>query len=62
VISGAYDRMTNSFIMVVIYYSWQDVRSDNAYSNGNSGRFVTAGSMDMVDSDAYPRDTFTPNL
>jgi hypothetical protein len=59
VISGAYDRMTNSFYYGRDILIFGDVRSDNAYSNGNSGRFVTAGSMDMVDSDAYPRDTFT---
>lgn len=59
VISGAYDRMTNSFYYGRDILIFGDVRSDNAYSNGNSGRFVTAGSMDMVDSDGYPRDTFT---
>ena len=59
VISGAYDRMTSSLYYGRDILIFGDVRSDNAYSNGNSGRFVTAGSMDMVDSDAYPRDTFT---
>lgn len=59
VISGAYDRMTNSYYYGRDILIFGDVRSDNAYSNGNSGRFVTVGSMDMVDSDGYPRDTFT---
>lgn len=59
VISGAYDRMTSSLYYGRDILIFGDVRSDNAYSNGNSGRFVTAASMDMVDSDGYPRDTFT---
>jgi len=59
VISGAYDRMTNTFYYGRDILVYGDVRSDNAYSNGNSGRFVTPASMDMVDSDGYARDTFT---
>lgn len=59
VISGAYDRMTNAYYYGRDMLVYGDVRSDNAYSNGNSGRFVTPGSMDMVDADGYARDTFT---
>ena len=59
VMSGAYDRMTNSYYYGRDMLVYGDVRSDNAYSNGNSGRFVTPGAMDMVDSDGYARDTFT---
>ncbi|MBE0391063.1 RagB/SusD family nutrient uptake outer membrane protein [Flavobacterium sp. PL002] len=59
ILSGAYNRMTDKFYYGRDILIFGDVRSDNAYSNGNSGRFVTPGSMDMVDSDAYARDTFT---
>lgn len=59
VISGAYDRMTDAYYYGRDIIVYGDVRSDNAYANGNSGRFVTPASMDMTDADGYPRDTFT---
>lgn len=58
-VSGAYDRMTSSFYYGRDLMVYGDVRSDNAYSSGLSGRFVTPGAMDMIDSDGYARDTFT---
>jgi len=59
VLSGAYNRMTSEFYYGRDILVYGDVRSDNAYSSGNSGRFVTPGSMDMVNSDGYASDTFT---
>ncbi|WP_339658517.1 RagB/SusD family nutrient uptake outer membrane protein [Flavobacterium frigidarium] len=59
ILSGAYNRMTSEFYYGRDVLIYGDVRSDNAFSTGNSGRFVTPGSMDMVNSDGYARDTFT---
>ena len=36
-----------------------EVRSDNAYSDANSNRFVTVAKMDMNRTDAYASDTWT---
>jgi hypothetical protein len=59
VLSGAYDLMTSTYYYGRDMVIYGEVRSDNAYSNGNSGRFVTPASMDMVDSDGYASDTFS---
>jgi len=59
VMSGVYNRMTDYTYYGRDLLVFGDVRSDNAYSNGKSGRFVTVAAMDMVNSDLYPRDTFT---
>jgi hypothetical protein len=59
VVSGAYNRMTNAFYYGRDVVVFGDARTDNAYSNGLSGRFTTLGAMDMIDSDAYARDSFT---
>ena len=58
VLGSAYDRMTS-----VSYYGrnmvvFGDVRSDNAYANGNSGRFRTSGAMDMTNADGDANDAF----
>lgn len=57
-LSGAYDRMTSA-----VYYGrnvvvFGDVRSDNAYANGTSGRFLTSGAMDMTSSNGDADDAF----
>ena len=36
-----------------------EVRSDNAYSDANSNRFVSVAKMDMTRTDAYASDTWT---
>jgi hypothetical protein len=36
-----------------------EIRADNAFSNGNSGRFINPSKMVMTVNDAYPRDTWT---
>jgi len=59
VLGGSYNRMTSNFYYgrdIIIY---GEVRSDNCYANGKSGRFVTAAAMNMTDADAYASDTWT---
>lgn len=59
ILSATYDRMSQTAYYgrdIIIY---GEVRSDNAYSNANSNRFVTVGQMKMVPADAYPSDTWT---
>ncbi len=56
---GAYNRMTHSNYYgrdIIIY---REIMADNAFSNGNSGRFINPGKMDVIVSDAHPRDTWT---
>ncbi|UZR96262.1 RagB/SusD family nutrient uptake outer membrane protein [Chondrinema litorale] len=38
---------------------FNEVRSDNCYSNGNSGRFVTAAAMTVGESDSYALNTWS---
>ena len=38
---------------------FDEVRSDNTFSSGSSGRFVTVGSMSLTNNDAYAGDTFS---
>lgn len=59
ILNSSYDRMSQASYYgrdIIIY---GEVRSDNAYSNANSNRFVTVGQMKMDIGDAYPRDTWT---
>ena len=51
-LAGAYDRMTSANYYGRNMLIFGDVRSDNAYANGNSGRFLTSASMDMTNSNA----------
>ncbi len=55
---GAYDRMT-----AVPYYGrdfiiYGEVRSDNCFSNGNSGRFVAVSQRTMTADDGYAAGTW----
>ena len=45
---GAYNRMTNSAYYGRNFIIWGEVRSDNCFSNGNSGRFVGDARMDYT--------------
>lgn len=56
--NGMYIRMRGTAYYGRDIIIFDEVRSDNTYSNGNSGRFVNAGKMDILSSDAYPTDTF----
>ncbi len=47
---GAYNRMTGSGYYGRDFIIWGEVRSDNCFSNGSSGRFVADARMDYTDS------------
>ncbi|WP_040497372.1 RagB/SusD family nutrient uptake outer membrane protein [Fulvivirga imtechensis] len=57
-ILGAYDRMNTSDYYGRDYVIFADVRSDNAFSNANSGRFVQPAQFAVNAADAYPRNTW----
>ena len=59
ILLGAYDRMTQTgyYGRDVIIYG--EIRADNAYSNGNSGRFTNVGKMSMITTDGYATGTWT---
>lgn len=59
VLYGAYNRLTQTgyYGRDVIIYG--EIRADNAFANGNSGRFTNVGKMSLTTSDAYARDTWT---
>ena len=59
ILRGAYNRMTSSSYYGRNYIIYGEVRSDNCYANGNSGRFLTPAAMDMGETDGYARDTWT---
>ncbi len=59
VLRGAYNRMTSSSYYGRDFIIYGEVRSDNCYANGNSGRFLTAAAMDMGETDGYATDTWT---
>jgi hypothetical protein len=56
---GAYDRMTQTSYYGRDLIIFGEIRADNAFSNGNSGRFINPSKMVMTVNDAYPRDTWT---
>lgn len=56
---GAYNRMTSSTYYGRDYIIFGEARSDNTFSNGNSGRFVTVGAMTLGNNDAYASDTWS---
>ena len=56
---GAYDRMTQTSYYGRDLIIYGEIRADNAFSNGNSGRFINPSKMVMTVNDAYPRDTWT---
>ncbi|UCG28063.1 MAG: RagB/SusD family nutrient uptake outer membrane protein [Bacteroidales bacterium] len=47
---GAYDRLTATGYYGRDYIIWGEVRADNCFSNGNSGRFVADARMDYTDA------------
>jgi len=59
ILYGAYNRMTSSTYYGRDFIIYGDARSDNAFSNGNSGRFVTIGAMTLGNNDAYSSDTWS---
>jgi len=59
VLLGAYNRMTHSDYYGRDYIIYGEIRADNAFANGNSGRFTNIGKMSMTTNDAYARDTWS---
>lgn len=59
VLNGGYDRMQAAEYYGRDLIIFGEVRSDNAYSNANSNRFVTPGQMNMLTTDAYPLSLWT---
>ncbi|AIM59558.1 RagB/SusD family nutrient uptake outer membrane protein [Cellulophaga lytica] len=58
ILAGAYNRLSIETYYGRDYIVFNEVRSDNAFSNANSNRFVTAGQLEVLPSDAYPTDTW----
>lgn len=59
ILLGMYNRLTATSYYgrdIIIY---GDARSDNAFSNGNSGRFVTVSTMAMTETDGQATGTWT---
>jgi hypothetical protein len=59
ILYGTYNRMTSSSYYGRDYIIYGEVRSDNTFSNGNSGRFVTIAAMDIGNNEAYTTDTWS---
>lgn len=57
-LNGAYDRMSSMYYYGRDFHIFGEVRSDNAYSDANSNRFVSVGQMVMNTSDGYATDTW----
>jgi len=59
VLYGAYNRLTQTgyYGRDVIIYG--EIRADNAFANGNSGRFTNVGKMIMTTTDGYATGTWT---
>ena len=58
IVLGAYDRMNEQWYYGKNYIIFAEVRSDNAFSNGASGRYVTTGQFFLNPTDGYPTDTW----
>lgn len=58
VLASGYDRMSQETYYGRDYIIFGEVRTDNAFSNANSNRFVTVGQMKMTPNDAYANDTW----
>lgn len=56
--NGAYNFMTASEYWGRDLIISGEVRADNVFPNGNSGRFLSVGSMDMTASDAQAENIF----
>ena len=59
ILYGVYNRITATAYYGRDFIIYGEIRSDNAYANGNSGRFLTASEMDMGESDGYASGTWT---
>lgn len=59
IVLGAYDRMNASSYLGRDYIGYAEVRSDNALSNGKSGRFVGPAQFFLNPTDGYPTSTWS---
>jgi hypothetical protein len=59
ILDGTYNRMTQTSYYGRDMVIYGEIRADNAFANGNSGRFTNIGKMAMTVSDAYARDTWS---
>jgi len=58
ILLGAYDRMSSSDYYGRNYIIYGEVRSDDAFANGNSGRFVNVATFNIDADDGYAHDTW----
>lgn len=58
-LNGTYNRMTQAAYYGRDLIIFNEVRSDNCFSNGNSGRFLTASTMTLGNNEAYVTDTWS---
>lgn len=59
VLAGALDRMNAALYYGRDFVIFGEVRSDNAFSTGSSGRFIGPGQFFLNPTDAYPSDTWS---
>jgi len=58
-LNGTYNRMTQASYYGRDLIIFNEVRSDNCFSNGNSGRFLTPAAMTLGNNEAYVTDTWS---
>lgn len=58
VLNAAYNMMTYYAYYGRDYIIYGEVRSDNSFANGKSGRFVTAAAMTLGNNDGYALETW----
>mgnify|MGYP001107752692 CR=1 FL=1 len=59
ILYGAYNRMTQTGYYGRDLIIYGEIRADNAFANGNSGRFTNISAMSMVVTDTYATGTWT---
>ncbi|MBN1132497.1 MAG: RagB/SusD family nutrient uptake outer membrane protein [Bacteroidales bacterium] len=59
ILYGAYNRITQASYYGRDVIIFNEVRSDNCFANGKSGRFVNPAAMNVGVADAYPTDTWS---
>lgn len=55
---GMYSYMADDSFYGRDVLVYGDARTDNAYSNGSSGRFITISRMDLISTDGYAEETW----
>ncbi|WP_106791809.1 RagB/SusD family nutrient uptake outer membrane protein [Aquimarina sp. Aq78] len=58
-LNGTYSWMTQSTYYGRDIIVYGEARSDNAYSTGKSGRFISVSDMNMLESDGYALNTWS---